>query len=55
MTAIIGPSGSGKTSLLNFLAKRNNNISEFDMSGTIKANNTILTKAMFMKIGCYVE
>ncbi len=25
------------------------------MSGTIKANNTILTKAMFMKIGCYVE
>ena len=56
MVAIIGPSGSGKTSLMNVIGKRyNTHHSQYDVSGTVKANNVLMTQRMFKNLGCFIE
>ncbi len=57
MVAVIGPSGSGKTTLLNILARRytKQNSSKFTINGTIKLNNTELTRQKFIELGAYLE
>lgn len=57
LVAIIGPSGSGKTSLLNILARRINLKAHKDyiMTGSVKLNNSELTRQTFMDLGAYLE